>query len=797
MSIVAEKLRQTKRISVLLLLVAVVAVITGCANTESHVVIYYASTGGTIHGEYIQNVENGGNALSVTAVPDEGYVFVEWSDGKTEPQRTDTNVTENLQFTAKFEKAPEEEIITVKVHYSAEAGGAVDGKTDQTVVYGEAAQPVTAVAANGYRFVKWSDGKTDPARHDSQVVAEINVAAEFEFLFAGERGTEEDPFGIRTYEQLRNMIHYPTACYVLENDIDLGKITHEPIFTSENRFRGVFDGGGHTVKNMKIDSAVTPSLFGFIGDKGKVHSLNITNFELTVVDTDSNADNMYTAGAVAGVSYGDLEDITVTGKIKGDGLNHNGVAVGALVGFTARYVKRCEANVTVELCNITKTETETATDTDFNVGGLIGIGSAAVIEDCNVIADITVAQSNRDIHIGGMIGRYSDSLANFTAGIKNCTVDLAVTDSEYAATVGGLACTMQIAANAIAEIENCNVKNNITASTVGGFIYKCGSVGKVTIKNCPVENNVTAGHAAAGFMNEYRNNNQYFIIDALNPENNLYADDSIVAPDNGQSAISIIDCTAKNIIEASTVGGFFFDLDNNSDESQIQNCSTDNNITAKSAVAGFAYKIVDINIADCYALGRLATKTRDNGESAGQAAGFCIRAFDTSMSNCYFDGEVQARRASGFSEIAYTSQLNGCYSNGTVRTYAQGAGFMLHSGSVNLSNCYSSCDVIDTNTDPNETLRTVIAGFIGGPAKTTISNCHFDGTVTGQVYSSGQFDTGYIVGAFVGAIDSDSSIRDSYIVHIDKSYAPDVIGFIRDQSDDMIIELKVYDSAIV
>ena len=41
-------------------------------------------------------------SVSVTAVPDEGYVFVKWSDGVTDRTRTDTGFKQNLDVTAVF-----------------------------------------------------------------------------------------------------------------------------------------------------------------------------------------------------------------------------------------------------------------------------------------------------------------------------------------------------------------------------------------------------------------------------------------------------------------------------------------------------------------------------------------------------------------------------------------------------------------------------------------------------------------------------------------------------------------------
>ena len=44
-------------------------------------------------------------SISVTAVPQDGYVFVKWSDGVTSKTRTDTGFKQNLDVTAVFAAA--------------------------------------------------------------------------------------------------------------------------------------------------------------------------------------------------------------------------------------------------------------------------------------------------------------------------------------------------------------------------------------------------------------------------------------------------------------------------------------------------------------------------------------------------------------------------------------------------------------------------------------------------------------------------------------------------------------------
>ena len=66
----------------------------------------------------------------VTAVPNTGYHFVDWSDGVLTAARTDTNVTANVSVTANFA------INTYTLTYTAGANGTITGTSPQTVNHG-------------------------------------------------------------------------------------------------------------------------------------------------------------------------------------------------------------------------------------------------------------------------------------------------------------------------------------------------------------------------------------------------------------------------------------------------------------------------------------------------------------------------------------------------------------------------------------------------------------------------------------------------------------------------------------
>lgn len=71
-------------------------------SRDSYTLTYNAGAGGTISGTTPQSVTYGANGTQVTAVPDAGNHFVNWSDGTTANPRTDTNITQDITVTANF-----------------------------------------------------------------------------------------------------------------------------------------------------------------------------------------------------------------------------------------------------------------------------------------------------------------------------------------------------------------------------------------------------------------------------------------------------------------------------------------------------------------------------------------------------------------------------------------------------------------------------------------------------------------------------------------------------------------------
>ena len=143
--------------------------------SNQYTLVYTAGSGGTLSGSASQIVIYNGNGTAITAVPNSGYHFVNWSDGSTSNPRTDTGIHANLSVTANFTTTQ------FTLTYTAGSNGTLNGGSPQTqtINQGSNGSPVTAVANSGYHFVNWSDLSTANPRTDTNVQGNISVTARF------------------------------------------------------------------------------------------------------------------------------------------------------------------------------------------------------------------------------------------------------------------------------------------------------------------------------------------------------------------------------------------------------------------------------------------------------------------------------------------------------------------------------------------------------------------------------------------------------------------------------------------
>ena len=128
------------------------------ASLESELVSLKFSAGenGTVDGELDQVVTYGDDGTAVTAIPNEGYSFLKWSDGSVENPRMNQNVTVDTDVTAQFLESSQLCYVTV-----------VGSSGSQYAVVGSDIT-LTADSIEGMTFTGWTSSGGIISAPDSQ-----------------------------------------------------------------------------------------------------------------------------------------------------------------------------------------------------------------------------------------------------------------------------------------------------------------------------------------------------------------------------------------------------------------------------------------------------------------------------------------------------------------------------------------------------------------------------------------------------------------------------------------------------
>ncbi len=234
--------------------------------------------------------------------------------------------------------------------------------------------------------------------------------------FEGGRGTEFNPYQVKTAAQLNTVREYPSCYFKQIANINLSAYSNwDPI----DPFTGEYDGQDYVISNLKINSnADNLGLFGGTS-KAKLQDMIVTNIDirggrlikvncggLVGMATATNIVNCHTSGTIntsnhdnigglVGYFYGYTDN---TGSIS---LSHSDCTV------TSRYVVgglvgRFGGKVSIDRCFATGSVTASG-----DVGGLIGIyESARIVENSYARGD--VKSTTNSGQIGGLIGRIND-----------------------------------------------------------------------------------------------------------------------------------------------------------------------------------------------------------------------------------------------------------------------------------------------------------------------------------------------------------------------------------------------------
>ena len=129
-----------------------------------------------------------GTEKTVTAIPNEGYEFVQWSDGSKDATHT-IIINSDVTIYASFKKIIKTYDLLVDIKEECEDWGEVSG-TENDITEG-AERTFSATPKDGYEFVGWTDGNTDPVR-----TVIMNEDKHFTAIFKEKENTPdpEDPY---------------------------------------------------------------------------------------------------------------------------------------------------------------------------------------------------------------------------------------------------------------------------------------------------------------------------------------------------------------------------------------------------------------------------------------------------------------------------------------------------------------------------------------------------------------------------------------------------------------------------
>lgn len=481
-------------------------------------------------------------------------------------------------------------------------------------------------------------------------------------------GTESDPYRLSTTRDLLAMkpalVHGQMIYFKLMNDIDMSSIENwDPLNPDSPYDLGiVFDGGGHSLKNLKSKGKTYSSFFGVL--YGKCYNVKFVDAEIEAVGDNSGSGIIGGYIGTAG-KLGYVSDVTVSGSVTN---NAAGQPVGGLCG-TAREAKieNCKTSGLTVINNV-KSE---------SVGGLCGIMRGATVRGCE--ADVKVVNNFGDgtaagrTAAGGVAGRTDSDAINIISGcVVRGTVEITKgTSNTYTGGIVGYEVKVG------AQITDCVVYATVKSAgeRVGGIVghYQGG-----TLSGCKFYGEVNAATQFAG---------------------------GIAGITSSESTIENCLSSGK-IVCRSNVGGI---VGKNENLLTIKCCVSSseiainvNNVSGVGGILGCAINGKAVNVEDCIFSGRVNVPT-------GQRVGGIVGDLGTgsSVRRCYVSGNITGWAGVG----GIVGRAGGLVWN------ANGNGY-----NNTIESCIAWFDTITaTRGDENGGSSGIIVGYTG--TKNTLKNC--------------------------------------------------------------------------
>lgn len=269
-----------------------------------------------------------------------------------------------------------------------------------------------------------------------------------ESIFESGKGSEEDPYIIKTEDQLRafalsltNKIDYTNTFISLGNNIDISSKEWTPIGKSDYAFNGNFDGKGYSVSGLNIGKSDAPlaiekgnifvGFFGVLGENAIVKNLKLTGI---AIYTSYEATTYI--GGVAGYMNGSsssykgtlIDSCEIDGKIVHTATAGNNL-VGGVVGQQYKgSIINTKTNMDLS-CTVTSGYLA-------EVGGIVGLNNRGLVANCYTLGNAYGSGLRSAEGMGvvsTLIGCNAGNLVNCYTNGSNKTDDY----SQYVGAVSG------------------------------------------------------------------------------------------------------------------------------------------------------------------------------------------------------------------------------------------------------------------------------------------------------------------------------------------------------------------------
>ena len=447
-------------------------------------------------------------------------------------------------------------------------------------------------------------------------------------------GTESDPYKLSTTRNLLAMkaalVKGQMTYFKLMNDIDMSSIENwDPLNPDEPYDLGiVFDGGGHSLKNLKSKEKHYSSFFGVL--YGKCYNVKFVDAEIVSASNSG-------AGIIGGY-IGTGGKPAIVSEVEASGIitcNGKGQSVGGLGGNAREAtIENCTVNVTVSN-PMGDGSNRTAT------GGIVGktIDSAVKIKYCIVRGVVEITKGINNTYTGGIVGWQSAAGAEITGCEVYATVKSA------GERVGGIVGHYQGGT-----LSGCKFYGEVNAASrlAGGIAGITSS--ESTIENCLSSGKIVCKNIVGGIVGMNENTLTIRCCESSSTiEINVNGVDGVGGvlglARNGKTVI-VEDCIFSgnmNVPTGQRVGGIVGDLGTGS---SVKRCYVSGNITGWTGVGGIVGRAgglvwnangnrYDNTIESCIAWFDNITATRgdDNGGSSGMIVGYT--GTKNTLKNCW------------------------------------------------------------------------------------------------------------------------------------------------------------------